>query len=144
MKLHWLFYTRTAQNRFPEQKILGNDRMETTSTEVTSIQSRNDIEKSIWRTHRYSVDFESWNHFEIYTLNLCHNCHVYSPFKIDVISTNVPRAILTSNQRRIDEDVSIVLKIATKIGIHHRFFIGDNSTRESSLVESFLKYKTGL
>ena len=30
-----------------------------------------------------------------------------SPFKIDVISTNFPRGISTSNRWRIDEDVSI-------------------------------------
>ena len=39
-------YTRIAQNRFPEQKMLGNDRMETASTEVTSIRRRNYIENS--------------------------------------------------------------------------------------------------
>ena len=33
--------------------------METASTAVTSIQRRNDIEKSRWRTHRHFVDFES-------------------------------------------------------------------------------------
>ena len=33
-------YTRITQNRFPEQNILGNNTMETTSTEVTSIRRR--------------------------------------------------------------------------------------------------------
>ena len=90
---------------------------------------------------RYFVDFESRNHFEISTLNRCHNFHVDSPFKIAIISTNtnIPCGILTTNHGQIDEDVSIVLQIATKIGIHHRFFIGDNSTGELSLVESFFK-----
>ena len=32
---------RFAYNRFPKQKILGNDRMETVSTEVTSVRCRN-------------------------------------------------------------------------------------------------------
>ena len=47
-------YTRIAQNRFPEQKMLGNNTMETASTEVTSIRRRNNVEKSTWRTHRKS------------------------------------------------------------------------------------------
>ena len=42
-------YTRIAQNRFPEQKMLGNDTMEIVSTEVTSIRRQNDIEKSTWK-----------------------------------------------------------------------------------------------
>ena len=41
------------------------DRMETATTEVTSIWRRNDIENSTWRTHRYFVDFESRIHVEI-------------------------------------------------------------------------------
>ena len=81
--------------------------METVSTEVTLIRRRNDIEKSTWRTHRYFVDFESRIHVEISTLNRCHNFHMDSPFKIDVISTKFPRGISTSNRWRIDEDVSI-------------------------------------
>ena len=87
--------------------MLGNDTMETASTEVTSIRCRNGIEKSTWRTHRYFIDFESGIHVEISTSNRCHNFHVDSPFKIDVISTNFPRGISTSNRWRIDEDVSI-------------------------------------
>ena len=87
--------------------MLGNDRMETASTEVTSIWRRNDIEKSTWRTHRYFVDFESWIQVETATSNRCHNFHVDSPFKIDVISTNFPRGISTSNWWRIDEEVFI-------------------------------------
>ena len=39
--------------------MLGNDRMETANTKVTSIQRRNDIEKSMRKNHRYIVDFES-------------------------------------------------------------------------------------
>ena len=87
--------------------------METESTEVTSIGHRNDIEKSTWRTYRYFVDFESRIHVEISTLNRCHNFHVDSPFTIDVISSNFPRGISTSNQWRIDEDVSIEILHST-------------------------------
>ena len=87
--------------------MLGNDRMETASTEVASIQRRNDIEKSMWKTHRHLVDFESRIHLEISTSNRCHNFHVDSPFKIDVISMNFRGGTLTSNRWRIDEDVSI-------------------------------------
>ena len=39
-----------------------------------------------------------------------------SPFKIDVISTNFPRRILTLNRWRIDEDVSIVSTLYVVIG----------------------------
>ena len=47
-------YSSNSSNiRFPEQKMLENDSMETARTEVTSIRHRNDIEKSTWRTHRY-------------------------------------------------------------------------------------------
>ena len=74
--------------------MLENDRMEKSSTEVTSIWRRNDINKSTWRTHRYFVDFESRIDGEISTSNRCHNFHVESPFKIDVISTNFPRGNL--------------------------------------------------
>ena len=81
--------------------------METASTEVMSIWRRNDIEKSTWRTHRYFVDFESRIHVEISTSNRCHNFHVDSPFKIDIICMNFPRGISTLNGWRLDEDVSI-------------------------------------
>ena len=87
--------------------MLGNDRLETASTAVTSIRRRNDIEKSTWRTHRYFVDFESQIHVKISTLNRCHNFRVDSPFKIDKISRNFPGGVLTSNRWRIDKDVSI-------------------------------------
>ena len=63
--------------------------MKTASTEVTSIRRRNDTEKSTSRTHRYFVDFESRIHVEISTSNRCHNFHVDSDFKIDVISTKL-------------------------------------------------------
>ena len=86
--------------------------METVSTEVTSIRRQNDIEKSTWRTHWYFVDFESRIHVGMSTSNRCHNFHVDSPFKIDVISTNFPRGISMSNRWRIDEDVSIGNKYA--------------------------------
>ena len=65
--------------------MLGNNTMETASTEVTSIRYRNHVEKSTWRTHRYFVDFESRIHAEISTSNRCHNFHVDSPFKINEI-----------------------------------------------------------
>ena len=83
--------------------------METASTKVTSIWRQNNVREKIsaWRTWRYYVDFESRIHVEISSLNRCHNVHVDSPFKIDVISTNFPREISTSNWRRFDEDVSI-------------------------------------
>ena len=44
--------------------MLGNNTMETASTEVMSIRSRNNVEKS---RHRYLVDFESRIHVEIST-----------------------------------------------------------------------------
>ena len=56
--------------------MLENDRMETASTEATSIPRRNDTEKSTWKTHRYFVDFESRIHVEIFTSNRCHDFHV--------------------------------------------------------------------
>ena len=103
-------YTRFAQNRLPEQKVIGKDRMETESTEATSIRRRNYIEKSTQKTQRYFVDFESQIHVEISTSNRCHNFHEDSPFRIDEISTNFPRGISTSNRWRIDEDVPIGLE----------------------------------
>ena len=87
--------------------MLENDSMETESTEVTLIRRRYDIEESTWRTHRYFVDFESRILVEISTSNRCHDFHVDWPFKIDVILTNFPREISTSNLWRIDKDVSI-------------------------------------
>ena len=39
------------------------------------------------------------------TSNRCHNFHVDSPFKINVLSTNFPHGISTSNRWRMDEDV---------------------------------------
>ena len=83
--------------------MLENDRIETASTEVMSIRRQNDIEKS----HRYFVDFERRIYVEIFTSNRCHNFQVDSTFKIDVISTDFPRRISTSNRWEIDEDVSI-------------------------------------
>ena len=108
-------YTRIALNRFPEQKMLANDRMETASTEVTSIRYRNDMEKSTWRTDRYFVDFESRIHVEISTSNRCHNVHVDSPFKGDVTFTNSPRGISISismsigNQKYMQEKRAVSL-----------------------------------
>ena len=82
-------YTRLAQNRFPEQKMLENDRMETKSTAVNF------------------VNLESRIHVEVSTSNQCHISNVDFPFKIDKISTNFLRGISTSNRWRIDEDMSI-------------------------------------
>ena len=82
--------------------------METAHTEVTSIWRRNDIEKSTWRTHRYFVNFKGRRiHVKISTSNRRHKFYVDSPIKINEISTNFPRGMLTMNRWRIDEDVSI-------------------------------------
>ena len=98
--------------------MVGNDRMETASMEVTSIRCRNDIEKSTWKIHRYFVDFQIRRiQVEISTSNRCHNFHVNSPFKIDENSTNFPRGIWTSNQWRIDKDVSIRLAAFSNISL---------------------------
>ena len=87
--------------------MLGNNTMENASTQVTAIRRQNNVEKSTWKTHRYFVDFESRIHVEISKSNRCHNFHVDSPFKIDLISTNFPRGISTSNRWRINKDVYI-------------------------------------
>ena len=88
--------------------MLGNHRMETAHTEVTLIWRRNDIEKSTWRTHRYFVNFKGRRiHVKISTSNRCHKFHVDSPIKINEITTNFPRGMLTLNRWRIDKDVSI-------------------------------------
>ena len=52
-------YTKLAYNRIIEQKMLGNDGMETVSTIVLSVSLPNNIENSTWRTHQYFVNFES-------------------------------------------------------------------------------------
>ena len=44
--------------------MLGNNTIETVSTENMSIRHRNNAEKSTWRTRRYFVDFESRLHVE--------------------------------------------------------------------------------
>ena len=87
--------------------MLENNAMETANTEVWSIRCGNKVEKSTWRTHLYFVDFESRIHIEISTSNLCHNSHIDSAFKIEVISANFPRGVSKSNQWLIEEDVSI-------------------------------------
>ena len=87
--------------------MLGNDRMETASTELTSNWRRKETEKSTWKTHRYFNDFEKRIHVEISTLSRCYNFHMDLPFKIDEISTKFTRGISTSNRWVIDEDVSI-------------------------------------
>ena len=90
--------------------MLGNDRMKTTSTEVTSIPRRNDIQKLTWRTYRYFVDFESRILIEMSTSNRCYNFYLDPSFKVDVISTNFLRVTLMSKQWRIDKDVSIGIR----------------------------------
>ena len=90
--------------------MLGNDTMETISTEVMSIRSRNDIEKSTWTTHWHFIDFESWIHVKISTSNQNHKFQVNLRFKIDIISTNLSLGISTLNSWRIDKDVSIGLQ----------------------------------
>ena len=80
--------------------MLENNSMGTPSTEVTSIRRRSNFEKSTWRTHRYFVGFKSRIHVEISSSNRCHNFHVDSSLKIDVILTNFPRKISTSNRWR--------------------------------------------
>ena len=99
--------SRFAWNRLPEQKMLENDRIQTVSTEVTSIRRQNDIEKTTGKTYPYFANFESRIHIEISTSNRCHNFHMDSPFKIDEISTNFPCGISALNRWRIDKDVSI-------------------------------------
>ena len=96
---------------YSEQKMLGNDIMEKKSKAVSSICRGNDTEKSMWKTHRYFVDFESRVHVKVSTSNHCHNVHVDLPFKIDEISTNFPGGISMSNHWQIDEDVSIGYQI---------------------------------
>ena len=78
--------------------------METASTEV----SRFDVETTSKNPRGKLIDILSILKVES-TSNRCHNFHVDSPFKIDVISTNFPRGISTSNRWQIDEDVSIGL-----------------------------------
>ena len=70
--------------------MLGNDRMETASTEITLIRRRNGIKKSTLKTHQYFVHFESRIHVEI-----------------DEISKNFPLAISLSDRWWIDKNVSI-------------------------------------
>ena len=64
--------------------------MKTASTEVTSIRRRNDIEKTMRKTHQYFINLKIRTYIKISTLNWCHNFLVDSPFKIHVISTNFP------------------------------------------------------
>ena len=119
--------------------MLGNDRIETASTKVTSIRRRNDKEKSTWRTQQYFVDFESRIHVEISTSNRCHNFHVDLPFKIDEISTNFSRGIWTSNPWWIDEDVFIGKKPVAWNGSNKYPYPSDVEIRCSD----FLHLKSG-
>ena len=67
------------------------------SLEVMSIQHRNDIEKSTWRTHQYFIDFESRIDMELSTSNRCHLFQVDSTFINDEVSTNFRRGISMSS-----------------------------------------------
>ena len=96
--------------------------METASTKVTSVWRLKDIEKLTWKTHRYSVDFESQIHLKISTLNGCPTFHVDLPFKIDAISTNFPRGISTPNCWKIDKDVSIGMPFFLPFTLENEFF----------------------
>ena len=111
--------------------------METASTEVTSIWRRNDIEKSTWRTHRYFVDFESRIHVEISTSNRCHNFHVDSPFKIDVVYTNFPRGISTSNRWRMTKICPLGNNISSKLSV--TFPYKEAVVRRCSIKKVFLE-----
>ena len=96
--------------------MLGNDRIETPSTEVTSTRRQNGLEKCTWRTHQYFVDFVGFEiHVEISTSNRCHNFHVDLPLKINQISKNIPRGVSTSNRWQIYKDVSIGIGTPTKV-----------------------------
>ena len=66
--------------------MLGNDTMETVSTEVVSIRRWNDREKSTWKTHRYFVGFDSRVHLEFSSSNRYSNFHVEVRHRIDVFS----------------------------------------------------------
>ena len=107
--------------------------METGSTAVALIRLWNDIKKSMWRTHRYFVDFESWIHVKISPSNRCHNFHKDLSFKINRILTNFPREISTSNRWRIDEDVSIGMYTVSFSYRISRFF--DNNLQISKLLK---------
>ena len=88
--------------------MLENDRIETESTEVTSIRRRNDMEKNpLGELIEYFVDFESRIYVGICTSDRCPNFHAILSFKIGVISTNLPRGISMSNRWRLVKDVSI-------------------------------------
>ena len=78
-------------------------------TEVTSIQHRNDIEKTTWRIHRYFIDFESRIKIELSTSSRRNPFDAESPFIINEISMDLRCGISMSNRWRIDEDVSIIV-----------------------------------
>ena len=95
--------------------------LQTTSLEVTLIRHRNGIEKSMWRTHQYFIDFESRIDVELYMSNRCHLFHVDSPLITDEILTNFRRGISISNLWRIDEDVSIGFTLSTSTNMDNVF-----------------------
>ena len=51
-------YVNIVKTTSTQQKMLENDRMETGSTEVTSILWRNNTKKPTWKTRPYFVDFK--------------------------------------------------------------------------------------
>ena len=120
--------------------------METASTEVTSIRRRKKKKSSTWRTHQYFVDFENWINVKMSTSNRCHNFHVDSPFKMDVISTNFPRGISTSNRWRIEEDMSIgnvgaTLKLRHKMQRPHNVSTTASNSKRCTKIAATLDNK---
>lgn len=101
--------------------MLRNDKMETASTAVKSIQYRANIQNMMRRTHRYFVSFGSPIQVEISTLNRCDYFHMDSFCKIDEILSNFPLRNLTSNRWRIDKDVFIgfLLQILFRTNLVH-------------------------
>ena len=100
--------------------MLGNDRMKIASTEVMSTRAQNVIEKFMWRTHRYFIDFESQIFVKISLPNRCHIFHVDPSFKIYEILTNFPCGISTSNRWRINEDMSIASSVLRQHFLQNR------------------------
>ena len=111
--------------------MLGNNRMEITSTEVISIQRRNDIEKSTWKTHWYFVDFESWIHVEISTSSWCHNLHLDSFSKL----MKSRRTFHVEFRHRIDGE-------STKMCPFGIYFLCDQSKRLNASLSSWKLKKT--
>ena len=80
------------------------------------------------------------------TSNRCHNFHVDSPFKMDVISTNFPRGISTSNRWWIEEDMSIgnvgaTLKLRHKMQRHHNVSTTASNSKRCTNITATLDSK---